>query len=737
MVLPLMACTTSSVGPDLPDLEDGHDPIDDPRPSYPLSRSTTPHATALDNACMGISLVDEGVAGDPGEEGGGAEVGMGDAAGDALCPAYEGWLLDGTLAQLRPTLAGLPDLLDRFCVYHSASPEAAPIEHEALTIDCPAAEPLSAWPNAVDLDETLSALFLAQVGMVEPSYQGTHPVQVAVVDTDPPQVNAGLGWNVNFNQLGLSPHGSAVANIVEDLACPGGGVCPVQTSHFMALPMDGDGEQAPDGGFYGTRIQVALALMEAVDAWQSEIEANPAAPAPRLVINLSVGWVTTLGLPGGPDEAEPWATASSHVAEFVEFVQSPPAVLDYPTQMAVEAVHGALLYAACQGAVIVAAAGNAKNGSCNENPVAPATWARYATPTAKQCEDLGFRPQTDLAAAWWPSEGSPLLIPVAAVDHKDEPIAVTRPDSLTRLVAPGAHATVPRQVGLPLEPMTGTSAAAAVTSAAAALLWSHDPNLTPTALVDTLYMAGISIGRTAELPQYSPSASPAPPSHRLSLCQALDALPNPPAPSSTCAHSPALSDALVQLTTNVSEVKSHNELHGIAFDTQPGTSSGCSFCGDTVDVSPSATSPVTDPLLAQCSAPPPDGPQLAGPQPTLAVCPDCPLTTTTLVLDANTTLHSAVAHLAISDRYQDLLAPPNPSHSLVGAWIELEFGGTINPLVVDLDGNTLEDLENSNHTVKVSLDDLPGVVSRATVGLTLQKGNDPAFTRSNAILVTP
>lgn len=659
----------------------------------------------------------------------------GEAAGDALCPTYEGWQLDGTLAQLRPTLATIPDLLDRFCLYHSASPDAAPVEHETLTIDCPAAEPLSTWPNEADLDESLSALFLAQVGMVEPSYPGTNPVTVAVVDTDPTHVESGLGWNVNFNPLGLSPHGSAVANVVEDLACPGGGPCSVQTSHFMALPLDGYGDQAPEGGYYGTRTQVALALMEAVDAWQSEIEANPA-DAPRLIINLSVGWVTTLGLPGGPDEAEPWGTASSHVAEFIEFVQSPPAVPDYPTQVAVEAVHGALLYAACQGAVIVAAAGNAKNGSCNENPVAPATWARYAAPTPKQCEqDLGFQPQAELPWSWWPSEASPLLVPVAAVDHKDVPIEVTRPGSLTRLVAPGAHATVPSQAGLPLEPMTGTSAAAAVTSAAAAMLWSHDPDLTPATLLGTLYAAGIPIGQTAELPEYSPSASPAPPSHRLSICKALDALPNPPALSSTCAESSSLLDALAQLAANTSTVESYNDEHGVVFNTQPELSSGCSFCGDTIDVSPSATSPVTDPLLAQCSAPPSDGPQLAGPQPTLAVCPDCPLTTTTVVLDPNTTHYSAVAHLAINDRYQDLFAPPNPSHYLVGAWIELEFGGVLDPLVIDLDGNTLQDLENADKTVKVVLDELPGAVSRAMVGLTLQQGSTPPFTRSNRLVM--
>ncbi len=668
----------------------------DPRPEF-LEERAAETPTRLADACWGLRLA---------------------APEESCVETLPGWTLHGTrmfvdgsagLAQRQLGDAEVPERLSGFCLYRStAEPgeELLPPEHGAL--DCPAVEPQgSAWSEA--LRGKLAQAFETQAGAVSPQTDtGAFAVTVSVVD-------AASG---DASTVPRIQHADAMGAIIKTLACPQDTTCAVSVTNALALPLAADGSLVdPGGAEYGTRAHVALGIFDAVTAWRRSLQDGPPS---RLVLNLSLGWATDpatnciAGAACGCTEAQPWCDATSHVEDFSAFVDLGPsaATPPYPVRLATEAVHGALLYASCQGALILASAGNTKDGSCNATSMAPAGWASLAAPTPLQCMEMGFDPPASLPSQWQLHEANaPLVIPVAAVDHHDHPIARTRPGSLTRLVAPGYHALADGEAPLELDPITGTSASAATVAAGAALLWSHDPTLGPRAVLETLYGSGHPLDSIAQLPEYG--SEPEKAVRRVSLCAALETL-DPDLHA--CPDESAPADALDELHAAAVTVGDANE--GAEHAPQVLPSFACSSCGRTRNVHATEGDelPVDTYLLWSCSTPDDERPLLAGPQPDLPVCPECPLRVSGL---------DGVAHLALNSAYDPTL--------IVGGWLEIRYDPRDDPrtTVVDL-ASVLDALAQG--PVKVPLN-LSHPVRDVRMGLRFSDGGPTSYMRSNALLI--
>ncbi|MCA9707865.1 MAG: hypothetical protein KDK70_18580, partial [Myxococcales bacterium] len=436
------------------------------------------------------------------------------------CPdlVAQSWAAEGTrmfvdatlgLAEQETDPVDLPDPLRGFCLYRWVGATGAPV----LPVDPVIRHVSLDWAVVERLDNGLQSayrpalrdVFMAQAGRVSgQAPQPTYPVMVGVVDSEPERAE----------DEPYIEHASSMVQIIEALACPFKQSCTVHPYRALALPLLETGAVRHDGGYYGARAHVAMGIVEAVLAWRKSVGEGDVS---RLVINLSLGWVTDGGVGCGQGEDEPWCEAGgmSHADELHAWLNT-PGPLAYSGQVANEAVHAALLYATCQGALVVAAAGNAKDDSCNEQPVAPAAWSRYASPSDAECAQLGFSAPAELGTWAVYDTDRPLLQPISAVDHGDAPIFLSRPGSETRLVGPGHMATV----GDGMEPLTGTSISAAVATAGAALAWSYDPEPSAGAVMDRLYATATSLGRTSQLPESSWGAGAD--VRRISLCHAVD-----------------------------------------------------------------------------------------------------------------------------------------------------------------------------------------------------------------------
>lgn len=293
-----------------------------------------------------------------------------------------------------------------------------------------------AWSDQVELPDWSSAEAFA-----------TPRVRVAVID-------AGEGGE---SPTGAGPevmsHATMVSSVVRAITCPergGSALCAAGVPNYRAMPYIAPGVEGELGGYFGTQEGFASAVVDAVDTWRQE----PAATRPaRLVLNLSLGW------DGAFD---------------VTNVQRIPGA----------AALWAVQYAACEGALMIAAAGNRAAGS-DAGPLFPAAWE-----------------QLPRACGGPAGVYSPLVHAVGAVDGRDAPLALTRAGGTPRLVAPAAVVVVPKDTALPDdEPsvvLSGTSVAAASASGAAALVWSLRPGLAPDTVMDVLYRAGQPLGVPAQ-----------------------------------------------------------------------------------------------------------------------------------------------------------------------------------------------------------------------------------------------
>lgn len=276
-------------------------------------------------------------------------------------------------------------------------------------------------------------------------------------------------------------HGHKVAAVADASVCDGGtprscaaGVTSgltiawEQTGSASSLSFSRPKDAGQDlGGTVGRQTDLATAIVATVDDWIAD-STPTGSTVGNLVINLSLGWA-----PGGDGDLSRSASE--------------------------EAVHAALEYASCKGALVLAAAGHDDTpvgGLGATGAVYPAAWEAEAEPTNAECNlKYGGYSRSVPSTAY-----RPLVHAVGAVSTDREPLAMSRPGSAPRLAAPGAHLTItPSATGTTNEPFSGTSASTAVASSAAAVAWSFRPLRNGHDIMNAVYVSGFSTGHSSDV----------------------------------------------------------------------------------------------------------------------------------------------------------------------------------------------------------------------------------------------
>ena len=376
------------------------------------------------------------------------------------------WVLDATAT---------PSRTDEYCRYSwrgAAKPDAQAlatlhdlVDSHPLDPDC---EVVSVSGGTLAIDETWPALekaFFEQTERLERLPKGDKPaapVRVEIIDSSVTRRE-----DDGEPSYGRLEHGRAMGLIVRNLACPQPGVsCRAEVASTLALPLietnDGLSRDYVNGGYFGSMLDLALAVRDAVANWQKE------ASEYQLILNLSLGW----------DAANGGAYVNS------------PDELDAPAR----AVWDAIAEARCYGALVIAAAGNRKAGPDQaEGALFPARWARHVAPSAELCASLGV---TSLPEGY--STSAPFIVAAGGLESNDADLSLSRKGARPEILAPAAHAVVDDD-GKPSLLQTGTSVAAAVTSAAAAVVWSYRPELSADEVMQVVYDGGAALDRPAEV----------------------------------------------------------------------------------------------------------------------------------------------------------------------------------------------------------------------------------------------
>ncbi|MEX1369195.1 MAG: hypothetical protein AB1Z98_39065, partial [Nannocystaceae bacterium] len=300
---------------------------------------------------------------------------------------------------------------------------------------------------------------------------------VALVDTADSTTPAppGLPRLPAYNSEPRHQHGLMMGAVVEAARCPyQTPQCVSRQFYAQAFPYDDSSvEPLPSGGQRGSLGSLASAIGEVV----ARHAALPDSKSSPLVINLSVGWDLDHGgvLP----------------AKHQDLLATP----DASVPATVQAVHHALAWAACRGALSVAASGNARGSTCKQRGImAPAAWEALPVLEASACDY--FAPGLSGGSAT-----ARLVHGVGGLDGDDRPIANTRLRSLPSRAVYAHQATEhvdrfspkPPPVLPHSQPWTGTSIAAAGLSAIAAQVWSFDPALDATSVMATIDQAGVPV----------------------------------------------------------------------------------------------------------------------------------------------------------------------------------------------------------------------------------------------------
>lgn len=498
--------------------------------------------------------------------------------GAGACPAIFGWsrakLFPGASGELAEYCAytwgdGSPPNISRL---HSAVAEG--LLRSGFGSDCEVVFEQSLEEDALwsALDPDIERLFHHAVGRAGPSdldlptTEGVRaPVVVAVVDSMPHSAPADP----------RSEHGGLMAAMIDDIACPDPNAgCAVSTVYGLGLPRVAPGQvDLVRGGVFGSQADVAKSIYNVVKTWETT---DWGGDVPKLVINLSLGWEGAFfGGEGG---------MSTH---------------------AVHSVHVALEYASCHGALVIAAAGN-QGHLCTAGPLMPGAWEQHGAPGATRCAELGAPAPTATAGY------RPLLYSVGGLTHEGASMPGSRVDGMPRLAAAAVHAPG----GGDSTALTGTSVASAVGSAAAALIWSYAPHLSPAAVMGSVYRSGTARPKTAD---YIGPGSANQTVRAINVCAALeDACARPaascPALPLACLSAPApltLADLFTQIDALVAD-------HQV----QPnfGSASTCaSVCG-----LPAISYGVRETTSSCPDLPTPTLPYTE-PQPTQVGCPNCTL----------------------------------------------------------------------------------------------------------------
>lgn len=248
------------------------------------------------------------------------------------------------------------------------------------------------------------------------------------------------------------------------------------------------------------------------------------------------------GPPGGKSERDKHTGRILDARSTVPFADATPECASGSAALNADAlaVLEELEAAACQGALLVAAAGNNPLVSPQRRgPMLPAAWETLPAPDAARCGELlgptAVLPSNAPAGAY-----RPLVYAAGGVNDNDSPIVLTREDGLARVVAPASllaafpanrsEAGYAAVCGIGTAgglcdhtyPMTGTSVAAAVVSAAAAAVWAYQPTWDAHQVMDAVYASGAALDPVqASFSQGATSlGTSAERVHRVSICRA-------------------------------------------------------------------------------------------------------------------------------------------------------------------------------------------------------------------------
>ncbi len=410
-----------------------------------------------------------------------------------------------------------------------------------------------------------NALLLADGSSSEP---GRSPVVVGVIDTMPNGPTPDP----------RSEHGENMAHFIADIACPSGEAgCAVVIERTLGMPRypGGNGVDWDRGGFMATHADLAAAIMQQVKHWRQTASAT----TPR-IINLSVGW-------------EPGTFGGNEITP-------PPRIA---------AVLTALEIAACEGALIIASAGN-ETALCGTGAMLPGGWEQRAAPTDARCQQLGI--------TGTPTTGSyrPLVHAVGGLDTANGPMPGTRTAGTPRLATAATYGVAGE--GNLTTGLTGTSVSAAVVSGAAALVWSYAPELSAHEVMDVLYATAEPTGRDAE---FNLPTSPGD-VRELDVCAALQLACEQSASCPTLSLGCVTGPVNVDLTTAVALV------NDVEVDTTVKPSFGkMKACAPTCGVATSATG--TTPFPCFATKIPPSAYYVA-PQPNSPACSHCTITGSTV-----------------------------------------------------------------------------------------------------------
>ncbi len=306
-----------------------------------------------------------------------------------------------------------------------------------------------------------------------PSDVALSPVRVAVVDTAAD--NHGGPDGDTGPDRSTNGHAFAVGDLIQRISCFGGEACVANIHSELALgrvftPFEGVIDWVIDeGGHFGSQGETADAMYRAVSKWLAAADREA-----HLIINLSIGWDAIYG-------------------------NHKPGKMRVPARMPYDVAR----WATCQGALLIAAAGNRSDLELKQAAIIPAGWER--------------KPAGCAAADAY----DPLVHAVAGVDGRDKLLFNARTKAIPRLLAPADHvlsATNGFDAPTTYSRLdTGSSMAAAAVAGAAAAVWSVRPDLARHEVMDIVHQSGRPLGPNARFGLKGEKQ----PRHRVSVCHAV------------------------------------------------------------------------------------------------------------------------------------------------------------------------------------------------------------------------